>query len=116
MDDTAIKSKEASLKEKLHGAHTTVIGERQGKKILGIISQHEKVKGIVPSVITVRGKSSPGGNLNAKVLPHPDEHGNLRLLLSHGTSAQEIRIVTTVATREEGVPLMEELNAMLFDI
>jgi hypothetical protein len=104
------------LKEKLHGAHTTVIGERQGKNILAIISQHEKVKGIIPSVITVRGKSSPGGNLAAKVLPHPDEHGNLRLLLSHGTSAQEIRIVTKVATREEGEPLMEELNAMLFDI
>ena len=116
MDDTTVKSKEASLKEKLHGAHTTVIGDRQGKKILAIISQHEKVNGIIPSVITVRGKSSPGGNLNAKVLPHPDEHGNLRLLLSHGTSAQEIRIVTTVATREEGEPLVEELNAMLFDI
>lgn len=116
MDDNTIKNKEAMLKDKLHGAHTTVIGERQGKKILSIISQHEKVKGIVPSIINTKGKSSPGGNLTAKVLPHSDEKGNLRLRLSHGQSTQEIRLITTVASREEGEHLMEELNAMLFDI
>ncbi|NYT18865.1 MAG: metal-binding protein, partial [Methanosarcinales archaeon] len=50
MDDNSIKNWEASLKAKLHGAHSTVIGERQGKKVLGIISQHEEVKSIIPSV------------------------------------------------------------------
>ena len=116
MDENTIKSKESLLKEKLHGAHTTVIGERQGKKVLTIIAQHELVKSIIPSVITVKGKSSPGGNLTAKVLPHPDERGNLRLLLSHGTSSQEIRLVTKVGSYEEGEKLMEELNALLFDL
>ncbi|WP_440952355.1 DUF2103 domain-containing protein [Methanococcoides sp. FTZ1] len=115
MEDKSIVNWETTLKAKLHGAHTTVIGERQGKKVLGIISQHEEVKSIIPSVITVKGKSSPGGNLTAKVL-RPDERGNLRMLLSHGTSSQEIRIVTTVATHDEGERVMEELNALLFDI
>ncbi len=102
------------LKKKLGGAHTTIIGERMGKKMVGIIVQHPKVKKIIPSVITVKGKSSPGGNISGKVL-RPDERGNLRMLLSHGTSSQELRIVTTVGTPEEGELIMNELNAMLFD-
>ncbi|WP_300609284.1 DUF2103 domain-containing protein [Methanohalophilus sp.] len=105
-------SSDSILKDKLGGSHTTVIGGRTGKKILRIISQHPNIKRIIPSIISVRGKSASGGRLTAKIL-RPDSRGNLRLLLSQGTSSQEIRLVTNVGSLEEGEKLMDELNAML---
>ncbi len=105
-------SSDSILKEKLGGAHSTVIGGRSGKKILRMISQHPNVKRVIPSVISVRGKSASGGSLTAKIL-RPDNRGNLRLLLSQGTSSQEIRLVTNVGDVEEGEKLMAELNAIL---
>jgi hypothetical protein len=100
------------LRDKLGGAHTTVIGGRTGKKILRLVGGHPDIKRIIPSVITVRGKSASGGALSAKVL-RPDGRGNLRLLLSQGTSSQEIRIVTNVGEFAEGERVMAELNAIL---
>lgn len=105
-------SSDSILRDKLGGAHTTVIGGRAGKKILRTISRHPDVKRIIPSVITVRGKSAAGGTMCAKVL-RPDNRGNLRLLLSQGTSSQEIRIITSVGNIGEGERVMMELNSML---
>ncbi|MBP2029423.1 hypothetical protein J2755_000343 [Methanohalophilus levihalophilus] len=105
-------SSDSILKDKLGGSHTTVIGGRSGKKILRTVSQHPNVKRIIPSVISVRGKSASGGSLSAKIL-RPDSRGNLRLLLSQGTSSQEIRLVTNIGDFEEGEKLMEELNDIL---
>lgn len=105
-------SSDSILKDKLGGSHTTVIGGRTGKKILRMVSQHPDVKRIIPSVISVRGKSASGGSLTAKIL-RPDNRGNLRLLLSQGTSSQEIRLVTNIGSVEEGEKLMAELNAIL---
>ena len=99
-------------KSKLGGSHTTIIGNRQGKKLVALVSQHPEVKKIIPSVITVKGKGSSGGLLSAKVL-RPDDRGNLRMLISHGTSSQELRIVTTVGNALEGERVMEEINSML---
>ncbi|MBC7085618.1 MAG: DUF2103 domain-containing protein [Methanomethylovorans sp.] len=100
--------------KKLGGSHTTIIGGRHGKKIVGLISQHAEVKKIVPSVITVKGKSNPGGLIIAKVL-RPDERGNLRLLISQGTSSQELRIITTVGDVQSGERIMHELNRMILE-
>jgi hypothetical protein len=105
-------SSDSILRDKLGGSHSTVIGGRSGKKIFRMISQHPKIKRIIPSVISVRGKSVSGGALTAKVL-RPDSRGNLRLLLSQGTSSQEIRLITNIGNVEEGESLMAELNAML---
>lgn len=102
----------AQPRNKIGGSHTTIIGDRQGKKLVQLISQHTEVKKIVPSVITVRGKSNPGGLIIGKVL-RPDERGNLRLLISHGTSSQELRIVTTVGDVQSGERIMDELNRMI---
>lgn len=99
-------------KSKLGGSHTTIIGDRQGKKLVALVSQHPEVKKIIPSVITVKGKGNSGGILSAKVL-RPDDRGNLRMLISHGTSSQELRIITTVGDAIEGERVMEELNSML---
>ncbi|MDD2614868.1 MAG: DUF2103 domain-containing protein [Methanosarcina sp.] len=99
-----------SSKKKLGGAHTTVIGGRAGKKLVKLVSQHPEVKKVIPSVISVKGTA--GGNLTGKIL-RADARGNLRLLLSEGRSIQEIRLVTTVGTAEEGDRIMNELNEIL---
>lgn len=99
-----------SYKNKLGGAHTTIIGGRAGKKLVKLVSQHSEIKKIIPSVISVKGTA--GGSLTGKVL-RADARGNLRLLLSEGRSFQEIRLVTTVGTAEEGERIMDELNEVL---
>ena len=95
---------------KLGGAHTTIIGGRTGKKAVEVVARHHNVKRIVPSVINVKGHA--GGRTLAKVL-RPDARGNLRLLISSGTSAQELRIVTTAGSFEQGETLRHELNQAL---
>ncbi len=109
-----ISSNASKLKNKLGGAHTTIIGGRHGKKIVSLISQHPEIKKIIPSVITVKGKGNSGGVITGKV-QRPDDRGNLRLLLSHGTSSQEIRIITTVGDASEGLRIMDEINSVLVD-
>ncbi|HEY3361237.1 MAG TPA: DUF2103 domain-containing protein [Methanosarcina sp.] len=101
---------QSSSKNKLGGVHTTVIGGRAGKRLIKLVSQHSEVKKIIPSVISVKGIA--GGSLTGKVL-RADARGNLRLLLSEGRSFQEVRLVTTVGTAEEGDRIMDELNEIL---
>ena len=113
MTENKIKLQEntqSSSKNKLGGAHTTIIGGRAGKKLVKLVSQHPEVKKVIPTVISVKGIA--GGSLTGKVL-RADARGNLRLLLSEGRSFQEIRLVTTVGTAEEGDRIMYELNEIL---
>ncbi|MDD3024811.1 MAG: DUF2103 domain-containing protein [Syntrophomonadaceae bacterium] len=113
MTENKIKLQEnvqSSSKNKLGGAHTTIIGGRAGKKLVKLVSQHPEVKKVIPTVISVKGIA--GGSLTGKVL-RADARGNLRLLLSEGRSFQEIRLVTTVGTAEEGDRIMNELNKIL---
>ncbi|WP_048135072.1 DUF2103 domain-containing protein [Methanolobus tindarius] len=115
MTDT-INSKGVRKPEcKLGGSHTTIIGGRAGKKIVSLLSQHPSVKKVIPSVIAVKGKGNSGGKLTAKI-QRPDDRGNLRLLLSHGTSFQELRIITNVGSFEEGENILKELNSLLSDV
>jgi hypothetical protein len=104
------ENSQRSYKNKLGGAHTTIIGGRAGKKLVKLVSQHSEIKKIIPSVISVKGTA--GGSLTGKVL-RADARGNLRLLLSEGRSFQEVRLVTTVGTAEEGERIMDELNEVL---
>jgi len=104
------ENSQSSSKNKLGGAHTTIIGGRAGKRLIKLVSQHPEVKKIIPSVISVKGIA--GGSLIGKVL-RADARGNLRLLLSEGRSFQEVRLVTTVGTAEEGDRIMDELNKIL---
>ena len=114
MTDTINANGVNKPKSKLGGSHTTIIGGRAAKKIVSMLSQHPEIKKIIPSVITVKGKGNSGGMLTARV-QRPDERGNLRLLLSRGTSFQELRLVTTVGSFTEGERIMEELNLLLLD-
>jgi len=45
-----------------------------------------------------------------------DARGNLRLLISSGTSAQELRIITTAGNFLAGESLRCELNEMLSEV
>ena len=95
---------------KLGGSHTTIIGGRTGRKAAETVAWHPKVKRIIPTIISVKG--SAGGKTTAKVL-RSDARGNLRLLISSGTSAQELRIITTAGDFSEGELLRRELSEML---
>jgi len=106
----ANRNAQNSSGNKIGGTHTTIIGGRAGKKLVRLVSQHPEIKKVIPSVISVKGLA--GGNLTGKVL-RSDSRGNLRLLLSEGRSFQEIRLVTTVGTVEEGDRIMNELNEIL---
>ncbi len=114
MTDTINTNGVNKPKSKLGGSHTTIIGGRTAKKIVSMLSQHSEIKKIIPSVITVKGKGNSGGMLSARV-QRPDDRGNLRLLLSRGTSFQELRLVTTVGSFTEGERIMRELNLLLID-
>ena len=99
-----------SLKSKLGGIHTTIIGDRKGRKIASLVASHASVKKLVPGIIQSKGPS--GGSFRAKVL-RPDMRGNLRLLFTQGTSFQEIILVTTAADFAEGEAVSDELNALI---
>jgi len=97
-------------KDKMGGIHTTIIGGREGRNILYLVAAYPKVKKIIPGIIQVKGAA--GGIFRAKVL-RSDNRGNLRLLFSHGSSVQEIRLVTTGATAEEGEFISNDLNRLI---
>ncbi|MDR0767093.1 MAG: DUF2103 domain-containing protein [Methanosarcinales archaeon] len=99
-----------SLKSKLGGIHTTIIGDRKGRRIASLVASHASVKKLIPGVIQSKGPS--GGSFRAKVL-RPDSRGNLRLLFTQGTSYQEIILVTTASDLAEGEAVSDELNAWI---
>lgn len=99
-----------AFRQKIGGAHTTIIGGRVGRRVVERVAAHKEIKKIIPSVICVKNKSS--GGFSAKAL-RPDERGNLRLLLAEGSSFQEIRLITTVGTVADGERIAEELNRLI---
>lgn len=103
-----------NLKQKLGGSHTTIIGGRNSYKIINNICKHEKIKSIIPSIICYKNNNKKK-NIYAKI-QRPDCHGNLRLLLSVGSSYQEIRLITNVMDLSEGECLQKELNKLIENI
>ncbi|ELZ86565.1 hypothetical protein C453_05489 [Haloferax elongans ATCC BAA-1513] len=97
--------------EKLGGSHTTLIGDRKGRRAIGVVAGHPHVKKVIPGPIDAGGKGSQSG-LRAKVT-RADNNGNVRLLLRDGSSVQENRIVTTAMDRETGERVRDDLNDAL---
>jgi hypothetical protein len=95
-----LKKVEVNPDDKIGGAHSTIIGGREGRKLLHRLAKCEYVKKIVPGVIEGCGASS-GGGVRLK-LTRSDERGNLRAILIDGTSVQSILVITTASNREEG--------------
>ena len=111
--DRALEVVETPPREKIGGSHSTLIGDRKGRKAVGTVAQHPHVKKIVPGPIDAGGTGSRTG-LRAKAT-RAGTNGNVRLLLRDGSSVQENRIVTTATDRETGERVREDLNEALRD-
>ena len=109
--DRALEVVETPPREKIGGSHSTLIGDRKGRKAVSTVAQHPHVKKIVPGPIDAGGTGSRTG-LRAKAT-RAGTNGNVRLLLRDGSSVQENRIVTTAMDRETGERVREDLNEAL---
>lgn len=99
--------------EKLGGAHSTLIGGRDGRRAVETVAAHPHVKKLIPGPIE-SGGASTGGGVRAKVT-RAGTGGNVRLLIRDGSSVQENRVVTTAGDRESGERIREDLNEVLAD-
>ena len=102
-----------SPRDKLGGKHSTVIGDRRGRRAILTVAEHPHVKKIVPGPIDASGAGSQSG-LRAKVT-RSDANGNLRMIVRNGSSVQENRIVTTAAGHRDGERIRVDLNEALED-
>ena len=109
--EPALEVVEASVAEKLGGAHSTLIGGRTGREALEVVADHPHVKKIIPGPIDASGSSSRTG-LRAKAT-RADDNGNVRLLIRDGSSVQENRVVTTAGDRELGEHVRADINDAL---
>ncbi|SMO75333.1 DUF2103 domain-containing protein [Halorubrum cibi] len=109
--DRALEVVETPPREKIGGSHSTLIGDRKGRRAVQTVAEHPHVKKVVPGPIDAGGTGSRTG-LRAKAT-RAGTNGNVRLLLRDGSSVQENRIVTTAMDRETGERVREDLNEAL---
>jgi hypothetical protein len=102
---------EKPVGEKLGGAHSTLIGDRDGWEVIRVAASHPHVKKVIPGPIDAGGSGSRSG-VRAKAT-RADGTGNVRLLLRDGSSVQENRVVTTARDRESGEWVRADLNEAL---
>ncbi len=98
-------------REKIGGSHSTIIGDRRGRKAISVVADHPHVKKIIPGPIDAGGIGSQQG-LRAKIT-RADTNGNVRMLLRDGSSVQENRLVTTAMDLETGERVRADLNDAL---
>ena len=101
---------EIDAEKKLSGAHSTIIGGREGMRLLLKLATSPYIKKIVPGVIENAGIS--GGGLRIK-LTRCDERGNIRALLIDGASVQQIYIITTASNKKQGEEVLKELKSCI---
>jgi hypothetical protein len=104
---------ETPPREKLGGAHSTLVGGRAGRKVVRIVADHPHVKKVIPGPIESGGRGSRTG-VRAKAT-RAGANGNVRVLVRDGSSVQEVRVVTTAADRAQGERVREDLNQSLAD-
>lgn len=107
--DLAVVEKPATAK--IGGAHSTVIGNRDGEQAITTVADHPNVKKIIPGPIDSGGSGSRTG-VRAKAT-RADDNGNIRLLIRDGSSVQENRVVTTAMDRQTGERVRDDLNRAL---
>ncbi len=107
-NSTSISKSHIEPKLKISGSHSTIIGGREGRKLLKRIAELEYIKKIIPGVIENRGTSK--GSVRLK-FTRCDGNGNIRALLIHGGAVQQFYIITTAGNREEGEVLLEMLRS-----
>ena len=109
----ALEVVEQPTKEILGGSHSTLIGNRAGKRAIETVAAHPHVKKIIPGPIDAGGSGSRTG-VRAKAT-RADAKGNVRLLIRDGSSVQENRVVTTAGDRELGEQVRADLNEALVE-
>lgn len=107
----ALEEVHASLSDTIGGSHTTLIGDRDGRRAIETVAAHPHVKKLVPGPIDAGGSSSRTG-VRAKAT-RSDTNGNVRLLVRDGSSVQENRVVTTAYDRDTGERVRTDLNEAL---
>jgi len=108
---STLKKVDMKPEDKIGGAHTTIIGGRDGVKLLHRLAACEYVKKIIPGIIEAKG-IAVGGGVRLK-LTRSDEKGNIRAILIDGASVQKILIVTTASSAEEGEEVRKILEGYL---
>ncbi|WP_135302064.1 DUF2103 domain-containing protein [Haloarcula amylovorans] len=111
--EPALEVVDAAPAEKLGGSHSTLIGNREGQRVIQTVAGHPHVKKVIPGPIDAGGSSSPTG-VRAKAT-RADGNGNVRVLIRDGSSVQENRVVTTAGDRELGEHVRADLNEALRD-
>jgi len=109
-----LKTVDMLPEKKIHGSHSTVIGGREGYALIMKLARSPYVKKIVPGVIEGNA-TSVGGGVRLK-LTRSDERGNLRALLIDGATVQQVHVITTASTREEGETILKILSADVRDL
>ena len=109
--EPALEVVDAAPAEKIGGAHSTLIGERDGWTAVQTVADHPHVKKVIPGPIEA-GSSSTRGGVRAKVT-RADGNGNVRMILRDGSSVQENRVVTTAMDRETGERVRADLSEAL---
>ena len=110
-DEPELAVVETPPREKLGGAHSTLVGGRAGRDVVALVADHPHVKKVIPGPIESGGRGSRTG-VRAKAT-RADSTGNVRVLLRDGSSVQEVRVVTTAADRTQGERVREDLNRAL---
>ncbi len=106
----SLKKVKIKSEDKIHGRHSTIIGGREGLKLVYKLASSEYVKKIVPGVIENKGTVS--GGVRIKVT-RCDEKGNIKALLIDGATVQKLHIITTASNKEEGEEILKILKGML---
>ena len=109
--EPALEVVDAAPADKLGGSHTTLIGGRDGQRVVQTVAGHPHVKKVIPGPIDAGGASSPSG-VRAKAT-RADANGNVRVLIRDGSSVQENRVITTAGDRELGEHVRADLNEAL---
>ncbi len=94
--------------DKIQGSHSTIIGGREGRGLLLQLARSPYVKKVVPGVIEGNATSA-GGGVKLK-LTRCDDRGNVRALLIDGATVQQIHVITTASSKEEGVEILKILS------
>ncbi len=103
-----IKKVEIKPEDKIHGAHSTIIGGREGYNLILKLARSPYIKKVVPGVIESSGTVA-GGGVRLKIT-RCDDKGNIRALLIDGATVQQIHVITTASNKEEGEIILKILK------
>jgi len=106
----SLKKVNTKAEKKVHGSHSTIIGGREGMKLVYKLASSEYVKKIVPGVIENKGTVS--GGIRLKVT-RSDEKGNIKALLIDGATVQKLHVITTASNKEEGEEILKILRSLI---